>query len=208
MCYDLLGASVFRCVLLGTRRCGVSRVFTLVCHVLVISYCKHVLWWSGWLYLCKCGRVCDKETASGFVWRWRTSPQGVLFLVLHAHGQRCPLWDLWRGRRWKEGGRKVEEKGHGVRGERGCTRTASLSTPSRECPAEGVLVRVCWSRVHLERWRVCGSLAGLIKVSPRWNGLNSLADEPRLLVHAEAHCFHSSVPMAQLRLNRALNKYR
>lgn len=37
----------------------------------------------------------------------------------------------------KEGGRKVEEKGHGVRGERGCTRTASLSTPSRECPAEG-----------------------------------------------------------------------
>lgn len=75
-------------------------------------------------------------------------------------------WEKEKGRR--EGGRKDqrEERGHGVRGELGCTRAASLSMPSRERPAEG-FVCVCWSCVHLERWRVFGSLAGLIKVNPR-----------------------------------------
>lgn len=144
MCYDLLGASVFRCVLLGTRRCGVSRVFTLVCHVLVISYCKHVLWWSGWLYLCKCGRVCDKETASGCVWRWRTSPQGVLFLVLHAHGQRCPLWDLWRWRRWKEGGRE-ESRGERARGQgwAGVHQNSVIKHALEGVSRWGLCMRVC-----------------------------------------------------------------
>lgn len=80
----------------------------------------------------------DKATGSGCVWRWRTSPQGVLFLVFHAHGQWCPLWDLWRERRRrrkrKGGGKRGktrEDRGHGVRGELGCTRAASLSMPSR-----------------------------------------------------------------------------
>lgn len=162
--------------------------------------------------------VCDKATGSGYVWRWRTSPQGVLFLVFHAHSQRCPLWDLWRERRrrrseaGREGGKTREDRGHGVRGELGCTRAASLSMPSRGvwCWEVHMLVcaHSCQSCVHLEWWQVCRSLAGLIKVNPRWNGLNSLASEPRLLVYAAARCFHSSVPVAQQKLNRALNKYR
>lgn len=54
--------------------------------------------------------VCDKASASGCVWRCHTSPQGILFLVFHAHGQRCSLWDLCRGRRRRRSRKKVGGK--------------------------------------------------------------------------------------------------
>lgn len=97
--------------------------------------CMHCfLWSSECVCLPKCVSECVKVTGSGCVWRWRTSPQGVLFLVFQAHSQRCPLWDLWRERgrreRWGREGRR-EDRGHGVRGELGCTRSASLSMLSR-----------------------------------------------------------------------------
>ncbi len=75
------------------------------------------------------------------------------------------------GERGREGGKPREDRGHGVRGEPRCTRTASLSMPSRGVWCQEVrmllCVRGCQSCVHLEWWQVCRSLAGLIKVNPR-----------------------------------------
>lgn len=72
-----------------------------------------------------------------------------------------------RGRRGVGRGETREDRGHGVRGELGCTRTASLSMPSRGewCREVDLWVSVCVLHAS-EWWQVCSSLAKLIKVNP------------------------------------------
>ena len=116
-----LGFIVFRGPLchLETGRCVVSCVYMRgSCSRDQLSVCR-VLWLRRCAYLSKCGWACvTKRQGVGGVWRWHTSPQGILFLVFHAHGQRCSLWDLCRGRRRrKKVGGKKNERGQRARGQ-------------------------------------------------------------------------------------------
>lgn len=215
MCCDLLGASVFRCplCLLGTRGCVcfMHVYMSVSCSRDLLSMCCF-LWWSECVYLSKC--VWQSDRGVGVFEGDVPLPRVFSFLsfMLMASDAPSGICEEREEEGKRDGGKTREDRGHGVRGESGGTRTASLSKLSRGAWCWEVhvfvYVRVCWSCVHLEWWQVCGSLTVLIKVDPQWNGLNSLASEPGLLVHAAAHCFHSSVPMAQQKLNRALNKYR
>lgn len=57
--------------------------------------CLNVIEWVC-VFMRACVGECVNVRGNGCVWRWRTSPQGVLFLVFQAHSQWCPLWDLCR----------------------------------------------------------------------------------------------------------------
>ena len=104
-CCDLLGESVFRCPLCLFFGRGDTLGFVLVYMSVSCSL----------LPACIYPSVCDKVTGSGCVWRWRTSPQGVVSLVFHAHGQRRPLWDLRREREEEES--KKDERGQRAQGQ-------------------------------------------------------------------------------------------
>lgn len=186
------------------RVCGFMRVYMSVsCSCDQLSMCRF-LWSSECVYLSKCGWVLVTKRQEVGVFKGDVPlPKVFPFLSFMLMASDAPSGICEEREEERRGG-----GGQRAQGQR-WARVHQNSIIKHALKGSVVLrgVNECVlraSRVVL----VCWSLAGLIKVNSRWNGLNSLASEPRLLVQAAAHCSHSSVPTAQHKPNRALNKYR
>lgn len=86
------------------------------------------------MYLPNCGRVCvTKRRGVGVFEGDVPLPRVFSFLSFMLIASDAPS-GICEGREeegGREGGKTREDRGHGVRGELGCTRAASLSMPSR-----------------------------------------------------------------------------
>ena len=134
VCCDLRGASVFRCLLCllrtGECACFMHVYMSISCSRDLLSVCCF-LWGSECMFLYKWVWQSDRGVAvfEGDV----PLPRVFSFLsfMLIASDAPSGICEGREGGGRRDGGKTREDRGHRVRGESGCTRTASLSMPSR-----------------------------------------------------------------------------